>query len=279
MVRAGTLTLLVGWLLALPALAQNPQPVPVKFRWQPGQVLHYRVEQTTSETEVVGGVKVESTMKLSNVKRWQVLAVDAAGVATMQQSLAALRIERTTPTGAAALYDSADHDKSDPEMVKQLSKYVGTPLAVLRIDSLGKVVEVKDSKHAPASRYEHELPFTVLLPTDGVWASRYWDRQYQLTLEPPFGTGEKYPAAQRYAVKELTANHLTLTLATAIKAPPEDQAAVIQFQPEGEIVFDVQQGRLHRVRTTINKELKNHQGEESSYRFQGSYVEEFVAAP
>lgn len=279
MIRAGSLTLLVGWLLAVPAVAQNPQPVPLKFRWQAGQVLHYRVEQTTAETEVVGGVKVESAMKLNNVKRWQVLAVDAAGVATVQQSLAALRIERKTPTGATALYDSADLEKSDPEMAKQLAKYVGSPLAVLRIDSLGKVVEVKESKHAPASRYENELPFTVLLPADGIWAGRYWDRQYQLTLEPPFGTGEKYPAAQRYVVKDMNAAQVTMTLTTAVKAPPEDQAAVVQFQPEGEIVFDVQQGRLHKVRTAISKELKNHQGEESSYRFQGSYVEEYVNQP
>lgn len=279
MIRAGSLTLLFGWLLTVPALTQNPQPVALKFRWQPGQMLHYRVAQTTVETEVVGGVKVESSMKLNNVRRWQVLAVDPAGVATVQQSLTALRIERTTASGSTALYDSADAEKSDPEMAKQLAKYVGTPLAVLRIDSLGKVVEVKESKHAPASRYEAELPFTVQLPADGVWAGRFWDRQYQLTLEPPFGTGEKYPAVQRYTVKSLNAGLATLALTTVVKAPPEDQAAMVQFQPEGEILFDMQQGILRRVSTAINKELKNHQGEESSYRFQGTYHAEYVAAP
>ena len=53
-----------------------------------------------------------------------------------------------------------------------------------------------------------------------------------------------------------------------------DQEPLLQWQPEGEVVFDLQRGRLHSARLTINKELKNHQGEGSSYKFQSTYVEQ-----
>lgn len=274
MIQARTLFVAVAaWLLT--SATVFAQATPVKFQWKAGQVLNYKVEQVTNETEVVGGTKVESTMKLGEVKRWQVLAVDQNGVATVQRTLTALRIEKTD-NGATVLFDSAQPDKSDAAMKQQLSKYVGTPLATLRIDGTGKVVEVKESKYAPASRYENELPFTIILPASGLQAGQTWQRTYQVTLEPPLGTNEKYPAVQKYACKEMAGSTARITLTTEIKGKLEDQVPLVQFQPEGEIVFDVQAGRLQKARLLSDKELKNHQGDDSSYHFKSSYTEEYV---
>src|SRR5262245_36845680 len=121
MIQARSLALAVAaWLLTSATVLA--QAAPAKFHWKTGDVLNYRVEQVTNETEVVGGTKVESTMKLSEVKRWQVLAVDASGVATVQQSLASLRIEKTD-NGASVVFDSVHPDKSDAGMNEQLKKY------------------------------------------------------------------------------------------------------------------------------------------------------------
>src|SRR5207249_4975021 len=106
----------------------------------------------------------ETRTKLNLTKRWQVLDVDAAGVATLQLALASLRLETTTPSGGVLLFDSQDADKSDPHMREQLGRFVGQPLALLRMDSQGKVVEVKESKHGPASRFETEPPFVLVFP-------------------------------------------------------------------------------------------------------------------
>ena len=51
---------------------------------------------------------------------------------------------------------------------------------------------------------------------------------------------------------------------------------LLQLQPEGEVVFDAQSGLMRSARLTIDKELKNHQGEGTSYRFQRTYVEQYV---
>jgi hypothetical protein len=46
---------------------------------------------------------------------------------------------------------------------------------------------------------------------------------------------------------------------------------------EGEILFDLGNGRLHRAVIKVDKELKGHMGENSSYRFQSSLVEQLMA--
>ena len=99
------------------------------------------------------------------------------------------------------LFDSADPAKSNAQMREQLTKYVNAPLAILRIDNRGQVVEVKESKFGPASRYESEPPFVLTFPEESPSIGQVWNRSYRVTLEPPRGTGEKYDASQKYTCK------------------------------------------------------------------------------
>lgn len=250
-----------------------------RFRWQPGQILNYKVEQQTTAAEVVDGKKTETTTKLANVKRWQVTDVDAAGVATLQLSLTALRVETTTPSGESVVFDSATPATGNPQMREQLGKYVGPVLAVLRVDGRGRVIEVKECKHGPASRYESEPPFVLTLPEQDVRPGAAWERNYQMTLAPPQGTGEQFEAVQKYAYQGTENAKTMITLETALKAPPrglQDQIALLQFQPQGTALFDARAGRLERAELGVERELKGHQGEGSSYLFKSRYSELYV---
>lgn len=276
MTNARILAALAGWLLI--ASTVSAQAVPARFRWQPGQTLNYRSEQVTTETEESKDGKNESTLKLTQMKRWQALAVDAEGVATLQQSLTALRIEKSNGT-TTAVYDSADASQSDPEMKKQLERFVNVPLATLRIDRCGRVVEVKESKQGGAPRFENELPFALVLPEQGLQADQKWERNYNITLEPPLGTGEQYAAMQNYHCRQVADGMAHIALTTGMKAQPEapaDQQPLLRFQPEGEVTFDLKLGLLRKARLAVDKELKNHQGAGSSYRMQATYTEEYI---
>jgi hypothetical protein len=277
MIRRGLATTLIVLVMATAATAQTP----ARLRWQPNQVLVYRAEQATQALEVVGETKIDSRTRLNLTKRWQVIGVDAAGVATLQLSVLALRMETTTPSGDVLVFDSdkAHIDKSTPELREQLAKFVGPPLALLRVDALGRVLEVKESKFGPPSRFENELPFVGVLPGVVPQVGQAWERPYKITLEPPQGAGEKYDAVQKYVWKSVAAASATVAVKTELKQPPEtpaDQAPLLQMQPEGEIVFDLQAGRLKSATLRIDKEVKGHQGEGSSYHFLSSYTEQYV---
>src|SRR5438132_170008 len=99
--RGYGVAVLVGLALSAPASAQG---TPWRFRWQPGQVLSYRVASVTTVSEAVRGDRSETTSKVSLLKQWKVLAVDAAGVATLELTLTALRNEQTRPGGEVLLF-------------------------------------------------------------------------------------------------------------------------------------------------------------------------------
>src|SRR5262245_56033690 len=135
MARTWMLAVLAAAVTASPALAQNAA---WRFRWQNGQVLYYRVDHTTTVSETVSGNKVVTGSKLSLIKRWDVSAVDDKGVATLRLSVTAMRHEQSRPNGETLMFDSANPDKSTPELREQMGKFIGQTLAVLRVDSLGR---------------------------------------------------------------------------------------------------------------------------------------------
>src|SRR5258708_2526695 len=169
------------------ASAQGPA---MKFRWQPGLTLSYKVAQATKAVEVTGNGSTETKTKLNLVKQWKVQEVDAAGIAILHLVVVSMRMEITPPMGEMLVFDSADPATGDAGLKAQMSKYVGKTIAVLRMDDKGKVVEVKDSKFGPPSRFDSELPFQLMLPNELLREGVAWNRTYQLKLDPPHGAGE-----------------------------------------------------------------------------------------
>jgi hypothetical protein len=275
MIRQLTASLVVLVMLASWTAARAQAP---RLRWTTGQVLLYCVELTTLATDQLADAKSESKSTIKVTKRWQVLAVDTNGVATLRLSVPAMYQERVTGSGDVLRYDSANPDKSTPQMKEALAKYINTPLATIRVDALGRVVEIKESK-SPAASYEQELPFLVTLPGTALKVRTTWERAFKITLMPPLGTGEKYDAVQRYAVKSVTADSAVLSLTTELKVQPKAPADAIPFWqmlPAGEVTLDLKNGRLHSARLTISRELTGHQGKDSSSRLQSTQTIQFV---
>jgi hypothetical protein len=260
----------IGMTIGTSALAQAPG---WRFHWQAGQVLHYRVEHTTNVSEVLASGKVATSAKVNLVKRWEVVGVDAQGIATVKMSITQMRNEQTRPNGEVILFDSTTPEKSTPELREQMAKYIGQTVALVRVDPLGRVVEVKQGV---ASRYEVEPPFLFTLPASAVAAGQSWERPFTITLDPPLGTGEKHAATQKYYCAKTEGGLATITLTTQVPAMPEiksEQLPLLQKMPQGEIVFDVQRGRLHSARLVIDRQVQGHQGVGSVYHLQSTYSE------
>lgn len=269
--RLITLTTLAALLFLNSAYGQTNW----RFQWKKGQVYYYRVTHHTSATHTVKDNKLQTSSNLKLRKKWEVLDVDASGVATLQYSLEAMRNEQQQFNGEKLLFDSENLSESTPSLAEHLTKYVGKPLAVLRVDSTGAVIEAKvGEKH----RYDAEPPFLFTLPKTPVTVGGSWKRNYDVVLAPPQGTGEKYEATQTYTCKSIKGNRATFTLETEFKNlpdSPQERIPLFQKQPSGEIIFDLESGRLITARLLINKRMENIQGQGSNYLFESAFVEDF----
>jgi hypothetical protein len=257
---------------ALPSLAQTSW----QFRWQKGLVLTYKIKHVTSVVEIVGTSKNSSNSNLDLVNRWKVSDIDAKGVSTLTLTLVSMRNEQKRGDGSTLLFDSQNPQKSTPELREQMSKFIGQTLAIARIDGHGRVVEVKQGS---AASFEAEPPFVVVFPAAKAEAGQAWRRQFNVVLDPPFGTGEKFEAEQRYDCKKIEAGKATLGMATNFKTMPDnvrERIPLLQKSPQGELVFDLAAGKLISAQLNIDKTIENHQGKGSSYQFKSQYTRQLV---
>lgn len=271
MIRHG----LFAALLVVSLASQGRAQTAWQFSWEKGQVLTTKVEHDTAVTETISGKPNEITSKLAITKQWRVLEVDAQGTATIEQSLTSMRNEQSRP-GSNLVFDSSDPEKSTPEL-KGMMKFINVPVATIRVDRIGRVIEVKTGPKS--AKYDAEPPFAFVLPGQPVREGQAWLRPFTLTLEPPLGLGEKFQAEQISKVLKVEGDKATLELTTTIKNPPEaaaDQVPLLQKQPKGTLVFDIARGRVESVRLATDGTVLNHQGAGTSYRFASNYIEQVV---
>jgi hypothetical protein len=270
------------WLLVVLAVGIVPTvraQEPWRYHWEKGQVLSYNVRHDTTVTEVVDGSRQLFKSQLLLLKRYRVADVDDQGTATLEISVAAMRSEQTRPNGETLRFDSADPSKSTPELRDQLGKFVGATLAIIQINGNGQVTAVKQG---PAARHIAEPPFTLVLPAESLKEGVAWVRNYELTLEPPHGTGEKYPIQQRFHCVKVADGKAAISVATTVKSMPEavqERVPLVPKEVTGEIVFDIAAGRVATLQLTVDRTLMGHVGAGSSYHFQSTYVEQYAAQP
>ncbi|HEY3790130.1 MAG TPA: hypothetical protein VGL71_14820 [Urbifossiella sp.] len=261
------------------AFAQPPAgDPPLRFKWQVGQVQTYKVAQQTviqettldekTEKPVVG----EARTTLALTRKWTVKEVDAAGVATLEMQITAVRNEFKKPDGTTELRDSAN-----PEQAREMAEYLNKPVVVVRVDSLGKLVEVKEAKTGSAARLHAEMPFRFVMPEAGPAAGQAWERPFAFKIEPPAGTGESYDFIQKYTCKDVKEGLVTIGVQTVLKSPPKtagEQVPLVPMLWTGDVYFNSLAGKYHAARLTAKSELANHLGEGSKFVYQSTYSED-----
>lgn len=262
--------------LAAPAVGQTP----LRFRWQPGQTHTYAVRQTTTVTETApppaGGkpVTAVTTVKLTLTRKWAVAAVDAAGTATLDMSILALRQEIVR--GSETLVK----DSAVPADAAEMGDYLRKPILAAKVDPLGRVLEAKGpAGEQAAARLQTELPFRVVLPEAAVAVNGTWERPFAVRLDPPAGTGESHDAVQTFTLKAAADGRAVIGVATELRKAPTAAADLQPLLPwlwAGEVTVEPQTGVYAGAKLAVKRELPNHAGAGSRFAFESEYVETLV---
>lgn len=262
------------------ALAQPANPAAIRFKWQPGQTLTYKVAQqtlvqeTTLDEKTEKPVTTEARTSLALTRDWIVKAVDRSGTATLEMQITAVRNEFRQPDGSTIVRDSAN-----PDHAKEMADFLNRAIVVVRVDAQGRLAEVKEVKQGSAARLQAELPFRVVWPDAAPTAGQSWERPFPLKLDPPHGTGESYDFLQKYTLKSIKDGLAVVGVETSLKTPPKttgEQVPLVPMLWTGDLYFHVESARYHAARLTAKSELLNHLGEGTKFVYQSSYSEDAV---
>jgi hypothetical protein len=277
MVRFGSI-FAVLILLGSPAFGE--EPVRLRFAFTANQSFTYRVVQTTTVNEITLDentkklVPITTSTKLSITKKWLVKGVDPNGTATLEMTTTALKQETNQTVGSEKPAVSS-LDSSLPEDAKAMT-FLNKPIITVKIDSQGKLIEVKSEMPGAADRLAADLPFKVQFPAEVVAVDGSWERPFELKLPPPLGTGEKFDAVQKATYRGEKDGFAIVGITTALKKPLAEKALLPGVAPmlwAGDVFFHAKTGTYRGAKLSIKQEVENHQGEGTKFTYASEYVE------
>lgn len=256
-----------------PASAQPP----FRFKFKPGMELLYETIHSTEVQVDTPEGKSATGSKVEQVKEWKVMGVDSRGVATIELTIRRLRLTQTEPDGSILSFDSTDWRNSHKDLIEQLGKLVDKPVLRVQVAADGTVKQVEplgEQKSLPK-----ELPFHLTYPDELPRVGFTWQRDFAISLDPPFGKGQAYKAAQVCTIDRIEGDKLVVNTETRLADSvdsADDRISLSHFLPKGKVTLDLARGVVADVEQTVEQRVDDFAGPESSYVVKTEYSERLV---
>jgi len=269
------------WLAAAAAGGAAPEAaeaVRLRYAFQAGDVVAAEVaHRALTETTMNGVTEAVETMT-DSTKTWRVVAVDEAGVATLEQSVDGVTMtSRSSDRGEVRWASTGDAEP--PPGYEAVRASLGVPLVRLQVSPDGRVLERRELRPCPAAASGDLV--IVPLPEEPVAVGHVWTVPDEVVVEVPNGPRKVVRTRLRYRLEEVRDGLATIRVDTTVLTPLDDprlEARLLERIWDGTIRFDIEAGRIVSRRTAIDRRVVGFGGPQSSVRYKAS-LEERVLDP
>jgi len=278
-----SLLILLSWpLLAAGAgrAADNADPAPrtvtLEYRFQPHEKIHMDVSHRAITETTVGATSQSTETATDSRKIWTVVAVDAAGQATLENSVDDVTMTSSTSDRGQIRWSSRG-DETAPPGYEQVKASLGVPLSRLVVDRSGRVLSRHDLRPCPPSSTGDLV--VVPLPEGPVAEGSEWTVPQEVVVEVPGGLRKAVRTRLRYQLTAVRDGIATIRVDTTVLTPIDDprlESRLLERIWDGTIEFDIDRGLVLRRATGIDRRVVGFEGPESSVRYKSSLEERFV---
>jgi hypothetical protein len=260
------------------ARAESPT-VRLEYRFRVGDRIEMQVaHRALTETTINDTTQTVETMTDSR-KTWTVTAVDVAGRATLEHSVDDVRMtSRTSDRGEVRW--SSDDDADPPPGYETVRQSLGVPLTRMVVDRDGRIIDRVELRPCPPASSGDLV--VVPLPEEPVAAGAEWTVPQEVVVEAPNGPRKAVRTRLRYRLESVADGQATIRVDTTVLTPIDDprlEARLLERIWDGNIVFDIEAGRVISRRTAIDRRVVGFGGPQSSVRYKASLVETLAAPP
>jgi hypothetical protein len=275
LVRAG-MPALVCWLATSPFTTHAADAVRLEYRFQVGDRIDMEVRHRALTETTIGSTRQATETATDSRKTWQVVAVDDAGRATLEQSVDEVRMTSRTSDRGEITWSSADTGPAPPGY-ETVRASLGVPLTRLVIDPAGRIIERHDLRPVPPTNTGDLV--VVPLPDELVEAGSTWTVPDELVVEAPHAGRKAFRTRLRYQIDKIDDGIATISVDTTVLTPIDDprlEARLLERIWDGTITFDIEKGRVRSRSTTTDRRVVGFEGPQSSIRYKASLEERVV---
>jgi hypothetical protein len=257
--------------------AAEPEKYQLRYRFRPGETLHWNVEhRSLTRTAVSGSVQTAETDSFSE-KVWRVKEVKPDGTATFEHLVQWVDMRQKLAGSEEVRYDS--RKKTKPPMgFEDVAASVGVPITIITMDPQGKILN-RDRKLSKGVAAANEGAITIPLPSDLIEIGHSWT--FPSDIEVPLESGgvKKIRAVQHFTLESVKTGVASIRVSTQIISPVTDpaiEAQVVQREGAGVVRFDIDAGRIISQQMDVDKHVVGFRGQASSLHYVTRFSEQWV---
>ena len=282
--------MVAGWLtcgvvcLCCVAGAEEPQGKPsgpqkylLRYKFHPGDSLRWTVVHRCCVRTTVSASTQTAETTTTSVKVWRVHEVQPDGSVVFDHMVENVDM-RHRLSGRDEVHYNSRTDPCAPRGFEDVARAVGVPLALVTIDSQGKVLRRKQNFVKAAVAGQGEITFQ--LPEQAVAVGGRWSSQSTIDVPRNDGGMRRIRAMQSYKLESVQTGVATISMSTQIVTPlmdPALEAQVLQYETSGIVRFDIEAGQILGRQADVDKSVVGFRGEASSIRYVGRSTEEHLA--
>lgn len=255
-----------------------PETVHLRYVFRRGDTVASRVEHRALTETTMNGVTESVETMTDSTRTWRVVHVDAAGAATLEQSVNNVTMtSRSSDRGEIRWASSGDAEP--PPGYEAVPASLGVPLVRLTVSPAGLVLERRELRPCPAAASGDLV--IVPLPEEPVPVGHIWTVPDEVIVEVPNGPRKAVRTRLRYRLEAVHDGLATIAVDTTVLTPLDDprlEARLLERIWDGTIRFDIEAGRITSRRTAIDRRVVGFGGPQSSVRYKASLDEQTIDA-
>jgi hypothetical protein len=256
----------------------KPQEYLLRYKFHVGDALRWTVvHRSNIHTSVTGTTQTAETTTTS-VKVWRVHEVKPNGQVVFDHLVESVDM-RHRLTGRDEVHYNSATDLVAPKGFEDVARAVNVPLALVTIDSQGKLLQRKQNFVKAAVAGQGEI--TIQLPEHAVAVGSRWTSLNNLDVPLSDGTTRRFKTMQTFKLESVKTGVATISVSTQFMTPimdPAVEAQVVQYETSGNVRFDIDAGQILSRQIDVDRSVVGFRGEASTIRYIGRSTESMLPA-
>ena len=248
----------------------------IRYKFKVGEVVRTRVEHlVTVETKIQGVSETAQTRSVST-KSWKIVHVDEQGNIQFIHQVDDVEMWQKVTDRPEVRFDSRS-DKDVPPEYRMVAESVGEPLAKITMTPYGEITDRENTRpNVPLSIAD----LTVPLPGKPIRLGERWTVSTKVPVRKSAADPIKnVKTRQVYTLEQVKTGVATISVKTQLLTPVDDAAIkskLVQRMQNGEIRFDIDNGRLLSKQMDLDETVQNFHGADSIMQYLARFTETLV---
>ncbi len=247
----------------------------LRYKLKPNETLTYDVEHLVKVKTTIDGVSQTQRSRSTSRKVWEVTEASEHS-AVFTHAIEYLNMWSEAQGAVPVKYDSRKGE-TPPAEYEKVAKMVGKPLALVKVDTLGNIVDREDM----VDKIDFGTAgLTVPLPQKEVSIGQTWAVSRDVPVRLDDGSFKAIKTRQRYRLESVESGVARISMKTQVLTPsitPRVESQLIQKMTNGEIRFDIDAGRLLSRKFEWDESVVGFNGAKSNMEYLGRITETYVA--